>query len=106
MPRKKAVVAPTIDTMVNTDSLFSKIIEQRIIRTTPAITKVAACIKAETGVGPSMASGSQMCKPSCADLPKTPQKNKNEITLSTESSNPKKDSVLSITRGSMANITA
>ena len=29
---------------------------------TPAVTIVAACIKAETGVGPSIASGSQVCK--------------------------------------------
>jgi len=34
--------------------------EQRMIKNTPAVTKVAAWIKAETGVGPSMASGNQM----------------------------------------------
>jgi len=37
---------------------------------------VAACIKADTGVGPSIASGNQVCKPICADLPQAP-KNKN-----------------------------
>lgn len=26
-------------------------------------------MRADTGVGPSMAVGSQVCKPSCADLP-------------------------------------
>ena len=30
------------------------------IRYTPAVTMVAACIRAETGVGPAMASGSHM----------------------------------------------
>jgi hypothetical protein len=80
--------------------------EQRIIKTTPAITNVAACIRAETGVGPSIASGNQICNPSCADLPKTPQKNRNDITLRTESSKPKKDNVLLTTSGSIANITA
>ena len=33
---------------------------------------VAACISAETGVGPSIASGSQMCKGNIADLPAPP----------------------------------
>jgi hypothetical protein len=33
------------------------------IKKTPAVTIVAACIKADTGVGPSIASGSQVCKP-------------------------------------------
>jgi hypothetical protein len=30
---------------------------------------VAAWMRAETGVGPSIASVSQTCKPNCADLP-------------------------------------
>src|SRR5689334_5671081 len=41
-------------------------------RYTPATTIVAAWIKAETGVGPSMASGSQICKGNMADLPAPP----------------------------------
>ncbi len=39
---------------------------------TPAVTMVAAWISAETGVGPSMASGSQVCRKNCADLPMAP----------------------------------
>ncbi len=35
---------------------------------------VAAWIRALTGVGPSIASGSQTCKGNCADLPTAPQK--------------------------------
>jgi hypothetical protein len=44
----------------------------RAIRYTPAVTIVAAWISAETGVGPSMASGSQVCSGTCADLAKAP----------------------------------
>jgi len=61
--------------------LLSKKKEHRIIKNTPAVTKVAACIKAETGVGPSIASGNHTCKPSWADLPRQPQKSKKEITI-------------------------
>jgi hypothetical protein len=35
----------------------------RINKYTPAVTIVAACIKADTGVGPSIAIGNQTCKP-------------------------------------------
>ncbi len=45
---------------------------QRAIRYTPAVTIVAAWISAETGVGPSIASGSQVCSGSCADLANAP----------------------------------
>jgi hypothetical protein len=40
-----------------------------IVKNTPAVTMVAACIKAETGVGPSIASGNHIWKPNWADLP-------------------------------------
>ena len=33
------------------------------IKNTPAVTMVAACIKADTGVGPSIASGNHVCNP-------------------------------------------
>jgi hypothetical protein len=36
------------------------------------ITIVAACNKADTGVGPSIASGNQVCNPNWADLDITP----------------------------------
>src|SRR3954470_21475008 len=44
----------------------------RAIRYTPAVTIVAAWISAETGVGPSIASGSQVCSGTCADLANAP----------------------------------
>jgi hypothetical protein len=56
----------------NTTSEYSIIGEQRIIRNTPAVTVVAACNNAETGVGPSIASGNHVCKPIWADFPKAP----------------------------------
>jgi hypothetical protein len=44
----------------------------RATRYTPAVTIVAAWIRAETGVGPSMASGSQVCSGTCADFANAP----------------------------------
>ena len=38
----------------------------------PAATIVAAWMSALTGVGPAIASGSQVCSGNCADLPTTP----------------------------------
>ena len=46
---------------------------------TPAVTMVAAWIRAETGVGPSIASGSQVWRPSCADLPMAPMKSRMQV---------------------------
>ena len=50
---------------------------------TPAVTMVAAWISAETGVGPSMASGSQTYSGNCADLPVAPKNSSSAIALST-----------------------
>jgi hypothetical protein len=41
---------------------------------TPAVTIVAAWIRAETGVGPAIASGSQTYRGTCADFPQAPTK--------------------------------
>jgi hypothetical protein len=42
--------------------------------TTPAFTMVAACISADTGAGPAMASGSHSWRGNWADLPTAPPK--------------------------------
>src|SRR3984893_6201137 len=42
---------------------------------------VAAWIKAETGVGPSIASGNQTCSGNCADFPAAPQKIKSAAAV-------------------------
>jgi len=52
------------------------------IMNTPAATMVAAWIRAETGVGPAMASGSQTCSGNCADLETAPQKTSTPASVS------------------------
>ena len=42
---------------------------------------MAAWIKAETGVGPSIASGNQVCKINCADFPIAPMNKKTQIVV-------------------------
>ena len=49
------VIAPTHKQSINTVELYSIKGDVLINRYTPAVTIVAACIKAETGVGPSIA---------------------------------------------------
>ena len=44
----------------------SKSIEKRIIKKIPATTRVEEWIKAEAGVGASIASGNQTCEKNCA----------------------------------------
>ena len=46
---------------------------------------VAACISAETGVGPSMASGNQVCNPNWADFPTAPINNKIHMVVKVSS---------------------
>ena len=48
----------------------------RQTRNTPAVTMVAAWISADTGVGPSIASGNHVCRKSWADLPIAPTKSR------------------------------
>src|SRR5947207_6992718 len=55
---KKGGQVPMIATTVNAIGARSKITCERATMYTPAVTMVAAWIKAETGVGPSIASGS------------------------------------------------
>ncbi len=57
---KMAVAAPITVTTASAVSLVSNIGERRQTMNTPAVTMVAAWISAETGVGPSIASGSQV----------------------------------------------
>lgn len=60
----------------------------RTIMYTPAATMVAAWIRAETGVGPSMASGSHTCSGNWADLPTAPQKRHSTVMFSRVSLRP------------------
>ena len=57
------VIAPNHKHKTNTVELYSIIGLARINKYTPAVTIVAACISALTGVGPSIAMGNQTCNP-------------------------------------------
>lgn len=46
----------------------SKHVNTKLVSKIPQTTKVAAWIKADTGIGPSIASGSHMCNPNCVDF--------------------------------------
>ena len=75
----------------------------RQTRNTPAVTMVAAWIKAETGVGPSIASGSQVCRNSCADFPIAPMNNSTPIRLAAFTSIHKKLISVVASAGAAAN---
>ena len=77
----KAVVAPRNVTNAIASGAYSIRGDIRQTRNTPAVTIVAAWIRAETGVGPSIASGSQVCRKSWADLPIAPMNSRNAIRL-------------------------
>ena len=78
---------------------YSYIGEHLTTKKTPAVTIVAAWINAETGVGPSIASGSHVWSNIWADLPIAPI-NKSKHTKSIAfTSKPKKDKFLSTTAG-------
>jgi len=69
---KIAVRAPTIATVFIAVGASTNKAFERATMYTPAVTIVAAWISAETGVGPSIASGSQTCSGNCADFPQAP----------------------------------
>ena len=51
------------------------------MRNTPAVTIVAAWMRADTGVGPAMASGNQTYSGSWADLPTAPTNSSRAIAV-------------------------
>ena len=79
--------------------------DDRHIRNTPAVTMVAAWIKADTGVGPSIASGNQVCNPTWADLPTAPIKRKKPIKSNKLNEVEKNNILLSANSGANAKIT-
>ncbi len=70
---------------------------------TPAVTMVAAWISAETGVGPSIASGNQVCRPSCADLPIAPMNSSRQSVVRMSTSQLRKWKVCPTLPGVAAN---
>ena len=89
MAAKIAVVAPMKVTKVCALGASSNSGDSRATMNTPAVTMVAAWISAETGVGPSMASGSQVCSRNCADLPMAPMNSSRQISVSASACQPK-----------------
>src|SRR5580658_6573648 len=85
---KNAVDAPMKVTNASAYGAYSISGDIRAIRNTPAVTMVAAWMRAETGVGPSIASGSQTCRPNCADLPMAPMNSSTPMTSSIGRSRP------------------
>ncbi len=79
---KKAVKAPMKVTTMSAVCDSSNSGDRRASMKTPAVTMVAAWISADTGVGPSMASGSQVCSGTCADLPMAPMNKSRQTTVS------------------------
>src|ERR671914_1911088 len=83
-----AVTSPTTATANRATSDASKMGKARATRYTPAVTMVAAWIRADTGVGPSMASGSHVCSGSWADLPTAPANRRRAMTVAVDSARP------------------
>ena len=54
----------------------------------PAVTMVAAWIRAEIGVGPSIESGSHTCNGTWADLPIAPMNSRMQMTVISDQSTP------------------
>ena len=82
----------------------SKSGDRRATMKTPAVTMVAAWIKAETGVGPSIASGSQVWSRNCADLPIAPMNSSRQVIVIASTSRPKTWIVLCARPGAAAKI--
>src|SRR5207253_8184472 len=78
---KKAVSAPTPATTALDTGASAYSTLHRATRYTPAVTIVAAWIRAETGVGPCMASGSQVYRGICADFPVQPRNRNNVMAV-------------------------
>src|ERR1019366_9495721 len=82
---KIAVRAPTIATVFIAFGASTNNAFDRATMYTPAVTMVAAWIRAETGVGPSIASGSHTYNGNCADLPQAPTNNSKHAAVITGS---------------------
>lgn len=85
---KSSVTAPTTVTASCASGAALKMAPERTIRYTPMVTMVAAWMRAETGVGPSIASPSQDCSGTCADLPQAASSSIRAIAVSLPSPAP------------------
>lgn len=69
---RNEVIAPEKVVTIKARVEYSENAGLLAIMNTPAVAVVAAWVSADTGVGPSMASGNHVCDPICADLPTAP----------------------------------
>src|SRR5574343_918657 len=84
MPRKpmnSAVMEPMTKMKLSAVSDSSNKGDIRDTMKMPAVTMVAAWIRAEMGVGPSIESGSHTCNGNWADLPMAPMNRQMQITV-------------------------
>src|SRR6267378_1847473 len=100
---KIAVVPPMIPTTASAVGAYSKRGDSRATMNTPAVTMVAAWIKAETGVGPSIASGSQVWSGICADFPIAPMNKRIQARVSESTCQPRNSIDLPTTFGAAPN---
>jgi hypothetical protein len=98
-------IPPNNITKNNAVGANSNIGEHLIIRKIPAVTNVAECINADTGVGPSIASGSHVCNPICDDFPIEPINKNIHIRSRQYISISNKKIVVVLNNGVIANIT-
>src|SRR5688572_17618676 len=85
---KKHVMAPITSTKLSAVGDNSNSGDIRATMKIPAVTIVAAWMRAEIGVGPSIESGSQTCNGNCADLPIAPTKRRMQITVINDQGTP------------------
>src|SRR6266480_1543747 len=78
-----AVSTPTTATISMTMGACENNTALRPTMYTPAVTMVAAWISADTGVGPSIASGSQTYSGSCADFATAPTSSSKQMAVMT-----------------------
>src|SRR6266850_1159837 len=81
----RAVNAPTPATTAPEIGARANSTLHRATRYTPAVTMVAAWIRADTGVGPCMASGSHVYRGIWADLPAHPRNKNRAIAVTARS---------------------
>src|SRR5690242_15133689 len=104
---KKHVMAPMITTTESAASESSKSGDMRATMKMPAVTIVAAWMRAEMGVGPSIESGSHTCSGNCALLPIAPTKRQMHTTDMSDHRTPGMIStVLAATSGAAAKMGA
>ncbi len=96
------MIAPTAITTARAVVESSKSGERRATITTPAVTMVAAWMRAETGVGPSIASGSHVWSRNCADLPIAPMKSSRQASVTASTSRPMKWNFCPTSSGALA----